>query len=58
MVLAKVIFVILAIGTLMALGGVWFPEWFKTETAHKLIWSFVVIAVSSLIATGTLQYIN
>lgn len=43
--------------TVLGLFGVWFPNLFKNEIAPKLIYSFIVVAIGTAVATGVLQYL-
>ena len=54
---AKILIGLVAFGGLMGLVGVWFPEFFKNDIGPKLVWSFVVVAVTVIIATGILTYL-
>lgn len=54
---ANVLIGLTAIGGLLGLAGVWFPEFFKHDVGPKLVWSFVVLAITVGIGSAILTYV-
>lgn len=54
--LVTVLLGIIALGTLLGVLGVWFPEFWGSDVGKKLVWTFIVLAVGVTIACGVLKY--
>lgn len=49
--------VLVALGMLLGLIGIWFPHLFKNDVGWKLFGTFVVLIVGTGVATGLLKFL-